>query len=165
KLNLKILFSIIFLGIFVSCDKKAPSDTENTKETTKKADEAVTDTLGFLDTSLSTEERVQDLISRLTLEEKADQMMHNTSAIERLGIPPYSWWNEALHGVGRSGIATVFPQAIGLGATFDEELALRVSTAISDEARAMHNAAAAKGYHKQYGGLTFWTPNINIFRD
>jgi len=165
KLNFKLLFSIILLGVFVSCDKKATSDQQNKEETPKQAEEAVTDTLGFFDASLSTEERVQDLIGRLTLEEKADQMMHNTSAIERLGIPPYSWWNEALHGVGRSGIATVFPQAIGLGATFDEELALRVSTAISDEARAMHNAAAAKGYHKQYGGLTFWTPNINIFRD
>ncbi|WP_083702051.1 glycoside hydrolase family 3 C-terminal domain-containing protein [Mangrovimonas sp. DI 80] len=119
----------------------------------------------FYNPSLSLEERVQDLISRLTLEEKADQMMHNTNAIERLGIPPYSWWNEALHGVGRSGVATVFPQAIGLGATFDEELALRVSSAISDEARAMHNAAKAKGYYKRYSGLTFWTPNINIFRD
>lgn len=165
KLNFKLLFSIFLLGIFVSCDKKAPSDSENKKDTSQQGEETVTDTLGFLNTSLSTDERVQDLISRLTLEEKAGQMMHNTSAIERLGIPPYSWWNEALHGVGRSGIATVFPQAIGLGATFDEELALRVSTAISDEARAMYNAAVAKGYHKQYGGLTFWTPNINIFRD
>jgi beta-glucosidase len=121
--------------------------------------------LPFYNTSLSIDERIQDLISRLTLEEKADQMMNNTSAIERLGILPYSYWNEALHGVGRSGIATVFPQAIGLGATFDGDLAYRVSSAISDEARAMHNAAKSKGYNKQYGGLTFWTPNINIFRD
>lgn len=119
----------------------------------------------FYNTALSHQERIKDLISRLTLEEKADQMMHNTSAIERLGIPPYSWWNEALHGVARSGTATVFPQAIGMAATFDENLMLKVSTAISDEARAMHNAAKNKGYHKQYGGLTFWTPNINIFRD
>ncbi|MVN76726.1 glycoside hydrolase family 3 protein [Hymenobacter sp. HMF4947] len=109
--------------------------------------------------------RVNDLISKLTLEEKADQMMYNSKAIDRLGIPAYNWWNEALHGVGRAGAATVFPQAIGLGATFDDELALRVSTAISDEARAMYNAAVAKGYRQQYSGLTFWTPNINIFRD
>src|SRR5690606_23360369 len=95
----------------------------------------------FYDTSLSIDERVKDLVSRLSLEEKADQMMHNTSGVERLGIPPYGWWNEALHGVGRSGTATVFPQAIGLGATFDSDLAFRVSSAISDEARAMHNAA------------------------
>lgn len=121
--------------------------------------------LPFYNISLSIDDRIQDLISRLTLEEKADQMMNNTAAIERLGILPYSYWNEALHGVGRSGIATVFPQAIGLGATFDADLAYRVSSAISDEARAMHNAAKAKGYNKQYGGLTFWTPNINIFRD
>ena len=111
------------------------------------------------------DERIQDLISRLTLEEKANQMLHNTAAIERLGILPYDYWNEALHGVGRSGTATVFPQAIGLGATFDADLAFRVSSAISDEARAMYNAAKAKGYNLQYGGLTFWTPNINIFRD
>lgn len=119
----------------------------------------------FYNPSLSVDERIQDLLSRLTLEEKADQMMNNTNAIERLGILPYSYWNEALHGVGRSGIATIFPQAIGLGATFDADLAYRVSSAISDEARAMHNAAKAKGYNNQYGGLTFWTPNINIFRD
>ena len=109
--------------------------------------------------------RVNDLISKLTLAEKADQMMYNSQAIERLGIPAYNWWNEALHGVGRAGAATVFPQAIGLGATFDDDLAKRVATAISDEARASYNAAIAKGYHQQYSGLTFWTPNINIFRD
>jgi beta-glucosidase len=92
-------------------------------------------------------------------------MNHKSPGIDRLNIPAYNWWSEALHGVGRSGVATVFPQAIGLGATFDEELIKRVSSTISDEARAMYNAAAAKGYYKQYGGLTFWTPNINIFRD
>lgn len=119
----------------------------------------------FYNPSLSIEQRVKDLISRLTLEEKANQMLHNTDAIERLGILPYNYWNEALHGVGRSGNATVFPQAIGLGATFDTDLAYRVSSVISDEARAMHNVAKAKGYNLQYGGLTFWTPNINIFRD
>ncbi len=119
----------------------------------------------FYNTSLSMDERIQDLISRLTLEEKANQMLHNTDAIERLGILPYNYWNEALHGVGRSGNATVFPQAIGLGATFDTDLAFRVSSVISDEARAMYNVAKAKGYNLQYGGLTFWTPNINIFRD
>ena len=119
----------------------------------------------FYNPSLSIDQRVADLISRLTLEEKANQMLHNTDAIERLGIVPYNYWNEALHGVGRSGNATVFPQAIGLGATFDTDLALRVSSVISDEARAMHNVAKAKGYNLQYGGLTFWTPNINIFRD
>ncbi|WP_324721716.1 glycoside hydrolase family 3 N-terminal domain-containing protein [Salinimicrobium sp. HB62] len=119
----------------------------------------------FKNPGLSTEERINDLVNRLTLEEKAGQMMHNSPAIERLGIPEYNWWNEALHGIGRSGVATVFPQAIGLGATFDEDLILRVATAISDEARATHNTAVEHGYRRQYSGLTFWTPNINIFRD
>ena len=119
----------------------------------------------FRDTSLSIDERVEDLIDRLSLEEKAMQMVHNSPGIERLGIPEYNWWNEALHGVGRSGVATVFPQAIGLGATFDEELIHEVATVISDEARATHNTAVKNGYRRQYSGLTFWTPNINIFRD
>lgn len=119
----------------------------------------------YLDPSKPLDERVDDLIGRLTLEEKVYQMMNSSPAIPRLGIPEYNWWNEALHGVARSGNATIFPQAIGLGATFDDDLILRISTAISDEARAMYNAAIAKGYHQKYGGLTFWTPNINIFRD
>jgi len=109
--------------------------------------------------------RVNDLIKQLSLEEKAQQMLDQSPAIARLGIPAYSWWNEALHGVGRSAPATVFPQAIGLGATFDDDLALREATAISDEARAVYNAAIAKNHYVKYGGLTFWTPNINIFRD
>src|SRR5690606_29385918 len=92
-------------------------------------------------------------------------MMDRSRAIERLNIPEYNWWNESLHGVGRSGVATIFPQAIGLGATFDDELIQRISTAISDEARAIFNAAVAKEYRGRYNGLTFWTPNINIFRD
>lgn len=119
----------------------------------------------YLNPEQPMEVRVQDLIGRLTLQEKVSQMMHASPAIERLKIPAYNWWNEALHGVGRGGVATVFPQAIGMGATFDEDLIYRVSSAISDEARAMYNAAVSKGYHQQYGGLTFWTPNINIFRD
>lgn len=119
----------------------------------------------YLDPSKPIDVRVNDLISKLTLDEKAHQMMHRSPAIPRLNIPAYNWWNEALHGVARSGVATVFPQAIGLGATFDEDLIYRISSSISDEARAMYNAAIAEGYHQQYGGLTFWTPNINIFRD
>jgi beta-glucosidase len=119
----------------------------------------------YLDSSQPLDVRVNDLISKFTLEEKVHQMMHRSPAIARLNIPAYNWWNEGLHGVARSGVATVFPQAIGLGATFDEDLIFRIGTAISDEARATFNASTAKGYHLQYSGLTFWTPNINIFRD
>lgn len=119
----------------------------------------------YLDPSKPIDVRVNDLISRLTLEQKVSQMMYASPAIPQLKIPAYNWWNEALHGVARSGVATIFPQAIGLGATFDEDLLFRVSSAISDEARAMYNASVAKGYYQHYGGLTFWTPNINIFRD
>lgn len=119
----------------------------------------------YLDPLQPIDARVNDLIGRLSLEEKILQMMDKSPAIPRLEIPAYNWWNESLHGVARSGVATVFPQAIGLGATFDEDLVHRISTSISDEARAMYNAATAQNYHKKYGGLTFWTPNINIFRD
>ncbi|MEQ9301473.1 MAG: glycoside hydrolase family 3 C-terminal domain-containing protein [Cyclobacteriaceae bacterium] len=119
----------------------------------------------YLDTSADLDTRVKDLIGRLTLQEKVDQMLMNTPAIPRLNIPPYDYWNEALHGVGRSGKATIFPQAIGLAATFDSELVYRVSSAVSDEARALHNAAKAAGNYNRYSGLTFWTPNVNIFRD
>ena len=111
------------------------------------------------------EKRVSDLIHQLTLEEKISQMNHRSAEIKHLGIPAYNWWNESLHGVARSGVATIYPQAIALGATFDENLIYRVSNAISDEARAMYNASIDKGYHLQYAGLSFWTPNINIFRD
>lgn len=119
----------------------------------------------FQNPGLIQEERIKDLISRLTLEEKASLMLYNSPAIERLGIPEYNWWNECLHGVARAGKATVFPQAIGLAATFDEELIFKVATAISDEARAKHHQAVKMGNRAQYNGLSFWTPNINIFRD
>ncbi len=119
----------------------------------------------YLNPQLPVDVRVQDLISRLTPEEKVYQMMNSTPAIPRLHIPAYDWWNEALHGVARSGIATIFPQPIGMASTFDDGLVHQVATAISDEARAMYNAAMKKDYHARFGGLTFWTPNINIFRD
>ena len=110
-------------------------------------------------------ERAADLVSRMTLEEKAGQMMNNAPAIPRLGVPAYEWWNEALHGVARAGAATVFPQAIGLAATFDPDLMFEIATVISDEARAKHHEFAARGMRNRYQGLTFWSPNINIFRD
>jgi beta-glucosidase len=117
------------------------------------------------DTQRSFEERAAELVSKMTLEEKALQMQNSAPAIPRLGIPAYDWWNEALHGVARAGVATVFPQAIGLAATWDKALMRRVAEAISTEARAKYNDAIAHGNHGRYFGLTFWSPNINIFRD
>jgi beta-glucosidase len=119
----------------------------------------------FQNPSLSFDQRVRDLVSRLTLDEKVSQMLYNAPAIKRLGIPEYNWWGEALHGVARAGRATVFPQAIGLAATWDSDLMLRVATVISDEARAKHHDALRNGRRGMYEGLTFWSPNINIFRD
>jgi beta-glucosidase len=127
--------------------------------------EAGAGTPAYLDTSRSFEERAADLVSRMTLEEKAAQMQNDAPAIERLDLPAYDWWNEALHGVARAGGATVFPQAIGMAATFNVPLMDRVSEAISDEARAKHHEFAARGQRGRYQGLTFWSPNINIFRD
>jgi beta-glucosidase len=119
----------------------------------------------YRDASLPLEKRVDDLVSRMTLEEKVSQMMNAAPAIPRLGIPEYDWWNEALHGVAFSGVATVFPQAIGLGATFDQRLVGRVAGVISTEARAKYNEAQRRGDRARFHGLTFWSPNINIFRD
>ena len=119
----------------------------------------------YADTKLSPEERAADLVSRLTLEEKASLMTYRSAAIERLGIPAYNWWNEALHGVARNGSATVFPEPIGMAASFDDALLYEVFTAVSDEARVKHRLAIAAGESGWYQGLTFWTPNINIFRD
>jgi len=119
----------------------------------------------YKDQSLSFEERAKDLVSRMTLEEKVTQMLFNSPAIPRLGIPSYNWWNEALHGVARAGVATVFPQAIALAATFDEDLIYKVADIISTEARAKYHEFQRKGDHGIYKGLTFWSPNINIFRD
>ena len=123
------------------------------------------DVLPFQDPDLSISERVTDLINRLTPEEKVSMLVHESPGVPRLGIPAYNWWNEALHGVGRAGKATVFPQAIGLAATFDPDLLHRVGEVISTEARAKYNAALKKGTMQQYTGLTFWSPNVNIFRD
>jgi beta-glucosidase len=114
---------------------------------------------------MTIQERVTDLVSRMTLEEKVSQMVFDAPAIERLGIPAYNWWNECLHGVGRAGLATVFPQAIGLAATWNLDLMHRIATAISDEARAKHHEALRRGMRRIYSGLTFWSPNVNIFRD
>jgi len=115
--------------------------------------------------NLSVEKRVDDLVSKMTLEEKISQLMDNAAPIERLGIPEYNWWNEGLHGVARAGVATVFPQAIGVAATFNDSLLFIEATAISDEFRAKYNDFVAKNERDRYKGLTVWSPNINIFRD
>jgi len=121
--------------------------------------------LPYQNIKLSAEERATDLLSRLTLSEKVTLMQNNSPAIPRLGIKAYEWWNEALHGVGRSGLATVFPQAIGMAASFNDALLYDVFTAVSDEARAKSNKFSQQGGLKRYQGLTYWTPNVNIFRD
>ncbi|MEL6132184.1 MAG: glycoside hydrolase family 3 N-terminal domain-containing protein, partial [Bacteroidota bacterium] len=122
-------------------------------------------TYPFQDPQLSMEERVEDLISRMTVEEKVGQLMFEAPEISRLGIRNYSWWNECLHGLARNGRATIFPQAIGLASTFDPDLMHRIGEAIADEARAKYNANKARGYMDRYAGLTFWSPNVNLFRD
>lgn len=120
----------------------------------------------YLDTSRPLTERVKDLISRMTLEEKVGLMNHPAHGIPRLNIPAYNYWSEALHGVARNGRATVFPQAIGMAATWNKDLIYKVASAISDEGRAKYHAALKRnGYTQQYQGLTFWSPNVNIFRD
>jgi beta-glucosidase len=142
-----ILFGWVLITVFTACTQKQTYEYP------------------FQNPQLSIDERVEDLLGRLTLEEKVAQMMNQTPAIERLGIPPYDWWNEALHGVARAGIATVFPQAIGLAATFDEQAVFETFDIISDEARAKYHNYQANKEYERYKGLTFWTPNINIFRD
>ncbi|MBO9200692.1 MULTISPECIES: glycoside hydrolase family 3 N-terminal domain-containing protein [Niastella] len=111
------------------------------------------------------EARVNDLLHQLTLQEKISLLGYRSKEVERLGIPAYNWWNEALHGVARAGLATVFPQAIGMAATFNDDLLKEAANVISTEARAKYNLSLAQGRHLQYMGLTFWSPNINIFRD
>ena len=110
-------------------------------------------------------ERAKELVAKMTLEEKCSQLRYNAPAIKRLGIPAYNWWNEGLHGVARSGQATVFPQAIGLAASFDTELLHEVAEVIATEGRAKYNENVKHNDRDIYKGLTFWSPNVNIFRD
>jgi beta-glucosidase len=127
---------------------------------------STSENLSYLDTSLSVAERAKDLVGRLTLDEKVSLMSHPAQGVPRLNIPAYNYWSEALHGVGRNGRATVFPQAIGMAATWDKELIHQVASAIGDEGRAKYHAALRRnGYTNQYQGLNFWAPNVNIFRD
>jgi beta-glucosidase len=127
---------------------------------------AVENTAIYLDPSRPIAERVQDLLSRMTLQEKISQMRNAASAIPRLGIHAYDFWSEALHGVARNGRATVFPQAIGMAATWDPTLVKEVASVIGDEARAKHHEALRRnGETLIYQGLTMWSPNVNLFRD
>ena len=124
-----------------------------------------TQPLRFTDPDLPIHERVDDLLARMTLEEKCSQMLNDAPAVERLGIPAYNWWSECLHGVARAGIATVFPQAIGLAAMWNEPFLGEIAQVIADEARAKHHEFVREGHVGQNTGLTFWSPNVNIFRD
>ncbi|MFV0520992.1 MAG: glycoside hydrolase family 3 C-terminal domain-containing protein [Mangrovibacterium sp.] len=121
--------------------------------------------LPYENLDLSMEERVEDLVSRMTLEEKISQLIDASAAIDRLGVPRYNWWNESLHGVARAGYATVFPQSISIAASWDQDLVHEVASSISDEARAKYNEYQRNGQADRYQGLTMWSPNINIFRD
>ena len=119
----------------------------------------------YLDESLSVQERAEALTDAMTVEEQASQLRYDAPAVERLGIPSYNWWNEGIHGLARSGVATMFPQAIGLAASFDRETTEKAAEVTSTEARAKYNAYQTEGDHDIYKGLTLWAPNINIFRD
>ena len=109
--------------------------------------------------------KATELVAKMTTEEKASQLRYDAPAIERLDVPEYNWWNECLHGVARAGTATVFPQAIGLAAMFDDEFLKEIADAISTEARAKYNAFSEEEDRDIYKGLTMWSPNVNIFRD
>src|SRR5215831_1831443 len=158
---LKPIFTKI-LGPAATSDHAPPPTGDPSRQPAPASGRAA---VAYKDASLPIETRVDDLVSRMTLEEKVSQMMNVAPAIERLDIPAYDWWNEALHGVARAGYATVFPQAIGLGATWDTDLMHQVADVISTEARAKYHEAIRNNQHARYEGLTFWSPNINIFRD
>jgi len=148
---MRTYLTLVLIGIFVGNTFWLSTTTQTTPD--------------YKNPSLPIDKRVDDLVSRMTLEEKVSQMMNGAAAIERLGIPDYEWWNEGLHGVARAGYATVFPQAIGLAATWNTDLMNQVADVISTEARAKYNDFNSRGDHGRYKGLTFWSPNINIFRD
>ena len=150
----------LYAGIERYADDMFP-DTDNEALTAENARVAS----DFRDTSLSPEERAELLLKELTLPEKISLMMDVSKPVERLGIKPYNWWNEALHGVARAGLATVFPQPIGMAASFDDSLVYQVFTAVSDEARAKNTHYVSMGSRERYQGLTMWTPTVNIYRD
>ena len=151
----KVLFQFLIV-LVVGCALLRPVRAQNGGKEAAAA---------FSDPSVATDKRVDDLVSRMTLEEKVLQMQHTAPAIPRLGIPSYDWWSEALHGIARSGYATVFPQAIGMAATWDTHLVRREAEVIATETRAKYNQAQRESNHSIYYGITLWSPNINIFRD
>ncbi len=151
---------ILTISIFLVSCGSAPDQGAQTEKSGQE-----TYDFPWYNPEISFEERVKLLIDEMTLEEKISQMTHDAAPIERLGVSEYNWWSEALHGVARNGRATVFPQPIGLGATFDRELIYKIYTATSDEGRAKFRIAQEMENYAQYAGLTFWTPNVNIFRD
>ncbi|MFL7791104.1 MAG: glycoside hydrolase family 3 N-terminal domain-containing protein, partial [Anaerolineae bacterium] len=178
---LKGFFTTVSLAIAgCSCDQPQPTPTATliptststptaaptlTPEPTHPPDSTLDPTAIYLNPAFSIDERVDDLVSRMTIKEKVSQMGNEAAAIKRLGIPEYDWWNEALHGVARAGIATVFPQAIGLASTWNPDLIYQMAEVISDEGRAKHHESVRNGESDLRTGLTFWSPNINIFRD
>jgi beta-glucosidase len=149
------------LATLVRAQAQAPSDPAQPTEEQIKAAAA----MPFRNPDLPVQQRVDDLVSRLTLDEKVSQVIDRAAAIPRLDIPAYNWWNEGLHGIARSGFATMFPQAIGNAATWDAPLIHNIGDVVSIEARAKYNDAIRHGNHDRYYGLTIWSPNINIFRD
>jgi len=173
---LKGFFTTVSLAIAgCRCDQSQPSATPGptseephptlTPDPTHPPDSTLDPSAIYLDPAFPIDERVDDLVSRMTIKEKVSQMGNEAVAIKRLGIPNYNWWNEALHGVARAGIATVFPQAIGLASTWNPDLIYQMAEVISDEGRAKHHESARNGVRDLHTGLTFWSPNINIFRD
>jgi beta-glucosidase len=173
---LRGFFATISLAIAgCSCNQPQPTATSEptseephptlTPDPTHPPDSTLDPSAIYLDPAFPIDERVDDLVSRMTIKEKVSQMGNEATAIKRLGIPQYNWWNEALHGVARAGIATVFPQAIGLASTWNPDLIYQMAEVISDEGRAKHHESARNGVRDLFTGLTFWSPNINIFRD
>jgi len=155
---------LISLAVILFC--AASLVAQNTPASSSQAPAADLANAPFHNSALPIEQRVNDLVSRMTLEEKVSQMVHTAPAIPRLGVPEYNWWSEGLHGAAREGYATVFPQAIGLAATFDPDLLRKEADVIATEFRAKYNERVKeKGYSDWYHGLTVWSPNINIFRD
>jgi beta-glucosidase len=152
--DLRVRSSRMYFMVAVILSLSIPARPQNT-----------TGSAPYMNPALPLDERVDDLVGRLTLEEKVAQMRDHATAIPRLGIPKYDWWNEGLHGVAFAGYATNFPQVIGMAATWDTDLVHRMGETVSTEARAKYNEAMREDHHEMFFGLTFWAPNINIFRD